>query len=212
MSSEMNLRDIERTARRVSQEDGLFELVVGFCLVAMAGRLLSRYLIFTLTFPLFVPWLLIPGLRKRVTYPRVGYVRTLPEKPREVGGVFILIFILIGILAIALVLFGDVGNFGLWVKWFPAVFGVQLAGLFADLASKSGAVRNYVFAGWSVLSGIVLSILNFEFDTAGVFLYFLAMGISLALWGLVLFIRFLHTNPRTTQEVFNGEIAESKGD
>lgn len=203
MSSEMNLKEFEREAYRVSQEDGLFELVVGFCLVAMAGRLLSRYLIFTLSFPLFLPWLLIPALRKRITYPRVGYVKMLPEKPQEVGGVFILMFALIAFLAVALLIFGDVGNFSLWVKWFPAVFGVQLAGLFADLASKSGAARNYVFAVWSVLSGIVLSLLNFEFDTAGVFLYFLGMGIPLALWGLVLFIRFQRKYPIPPEETVN---------
>lgn len=203
MSSEMNLTNIERKTQRAWQEDGFFELVVGLCLVAMAGRLLSRYLIFTLAVPLFLPWLLIPALRKRITYPRVGYVKMLPEKPQEVGGVFILIFALIAVLAGVLLIFGDVGNFSLWVKWFPAVFGAQLAGLFLSLASKSRATRNYVLAAWSVLSGIVVSIPKFEFDTAGVFLYFLAMGIPLALWGLALFLRFLRKYPMPVEETVN---------
>ncbi|NQT82007.1 hypothetical protein HQ563_03230 [bacterium] len=202
MTPHISLKETERKAFRDSQQDGLMEIVIGICLVAMSARLLSRPLIFTLAFPLFLPRILLPALRKRFTYRRIGYVKLIPDEAKKiVPGIFLILLILIAVMAVALLLFGDVSDFDLWVKWCPALFGTQLAGLFLSLASKTGSVRHCVFAVWSVVSGFVSSILNFEFRTAGVFIYFLMMGGLLALWGLVLFIRFLRKFPTPAEEV-----------
>ncbi len=204
MSQKVDLNEIERSAFRDSVQDGVMELAIGICLVAMSGRLLSRILIVTLVFPLFLPRVLVLTLRKRFSYPRIGYVKLIPDNAKEVvPGIFLIMLVLLAIMAIALLLFGDVGNFDLWVKWFPALFGAQLAGLFLFLGSKSGLHRYAVFAGWSVMSGLVSSILNFQFRSAGVFVFFLSVGALLTFWGYVLFIRFLRDYPLPPEEGIN---------
>ena len=201
MSHKVDLNEIERSTFRESVKDGVIELAIGICLVAMSGRLLSRVLIVTLVFPLFLPRVLVLTLRKRFTYPRIGYVKLTPDNAKEViPGIFLIMLVLIAIMALALLLFGDIGNFDLWVKWCPALFGAQLAGLFLFLSSKSGLGRYTVFASWCILSGLASSILNFKFRSAGVFIFFLSVGAALALWGLVLFIHFLRNHPLSAEE------------
>jgi len=207
MTEEVDVKEIEQKAFRDSQQDGLLELVMGICMVAISTRLLSRVLVVMLVLPviLFRPFL--GAMRKRFTYPRIGYVRLIPDKPKEViGGVFLVTLIVLGIMVVAFLLFGNVRDFNLWMKWCPFWGGTVLAGMFSSFASKSGAVRYYVLAAWSFLSGIVLSVLKFEAVETGTLLYFLVMGCVLIPCGLVLFIRFLRKYPELVKETKNDNV------
>lgn len=205
MKQQVDLKEIEQKAFRDSQQDGLMEFVMGICLLAMSTRLFSRVLIcmFPLAMLLFRPAL--NAMRKRFTYPRTGYVKLIPDKPKDaISGIALITLIVIAVLAVAFILFADVGDFGLWLKWVPLWAGVVLAIMFISLAAKSGTIRYYIFALWSVLYGLVLSILNFEPVETGTLLYFLAMGALLTPSGLVIFIRFLRKFPKPAEELTNG--------
>ncbi len=76
--------------------------------------------------------------------------------------------------------------------------------MFSSLASKSGAMRYYIFAGWSLLSGIVLSVLEFDAVETGTLLYFAVMGGLLIPFGMVQFVMFLRKHPKAAKEVWNG--------
>jgi len=205
MKQQVDLKDIEQKAFRNSQQDGLMEFVMGICLLAMSTRLFSRVLIgmFPLAMLLFRPAL--NAMRKRFTYPRTGYVKLIPDKPKDaISGIALITLIVIAVLAVAFILFADVGDFGLWLKWVPLWASVVLAIMFISLAAKSGTIRYYIFALWSVLYGLVLSILNFEPVETGTLLYFLAMGALLTPSGLVIFIRFLRKFPKPAEGLTNG--------
>lgn len=205
MKQQVNLKKIEQKAFSQSQQDGLMEFVMGICLLAMSTRLFSRVLIcmFPLAMLLFRPAL--NAMRKRFTYPRTGYVKLIPDKPKDaISGIALITLIVIAVLAVAFIMFADVGDFGLWLKWVPLWAGVVLAIMFVSLAAKSGTIRYYIFALWSVLYGLVLSILNFEPIETGTLLYFLAMGALLTPSGLVIFIRFLRKFPKPAEELTNG--------
>ena len=205
MKQEINVKEIEQKTFSQSQQDGLMEFVMGICLLAMSTRLFSRVLIgmFPLAMILFRPAL--NAMRKRFTYPRTGYVKLIPDKPKDaISGIALITLIVIAVLAVAFILFADVGDFGLWLKWVPLWAGVVLAIMFVSLAAKSGTIRYYIFALWSVLYGLVLSILNFEPIETGTLLYFLAMGALLTPSGLVIFIRFLRKFPKPAEELTNG--------
>ena len=206
MEQQVDLKKIEQKAFSQSQQDGLMEFVMGICLLAMSTRLFSRVLIvmFPLAMLLFRP--VLNAMRKRFTYPRTGYVKLVPDKPKDaIAGIALITLIVIAVLAVAFILFADVGDFGLWLKWVPFWAGVVLAIMFISLAAKSGTTRYYIFALWSVMYGLVLSILNFEPIETGTLLYFLAMGALLTPCGLVLFIRFLRRYPEPAKEVINGK-------
>ncbi len=201
MSTPIDVKEIERKAYRDSQQDGLMELVMGVCLAAMSSRALSPVFIgtFVLAPLLFRPVLM--AMRKRFTYPRIGYVKLVEEKPKEVvGGIATVMLILIAAMAVGFVIFGDVRNVALWLKWSPAFVGVLLAGMFSSIAAKSRLIPQYAFALASVISGLVFSILRFEPPETGLFIYFLVMGVLLILYGLVMFIRFLRRHPLPAEE------------
>ncbi|MHC4461428.1 MAG: hypothetical protein ACYS6W_14735 [Planctomycetota bacterium] len=207
MKQEVDFKEIEQKAFRDSQQDGLLEFVMGMCLLIMSTRLISRVLIvmFPLAMLLFKP--VLEALRKQFTYPRIGYVKLIPDKPKDtVGAIAVVTLIVIAIMAVAFVLFANVRDFNLWLKWVPVWGGTVLAGMFCSFASKSGAPRYYAYALWSVITGLALSIIKFEPIETGTLLYFLVMGALLIPCGMVLFIRFLRKYPETVKEAQNDNI------
>jgi hypothetical protein len=202
MESKINLKEIEQKTFRESNQDGLLELVMGICMAAISTRLISRVLVVMLILPLILFGPVLVALRKRYTYPRIGYVKLIPDKPKEViGAIFLITLIVVVIMAVIFFLLGDVRDFNLWMKWIPVWGGVVLAGMFSSFGSKSGCLRYYIFAIWSLISGLVLSVLRFEAVETGTLLYFLAMGALLIPWGLVRFIRFLRKYSELSGEV-----------
>jgi hypothetical protein len=207
MEQQVDLKEIEQKSFRISQQDGLMEFVMGICLLAMSTRLLSRVLIgmFPLAMLLFRPAL--NAMRKRFTYPRTGYVKLVPDKPKDaISGIVLITLIVIAVMAVAFILFADVRNFGLWLKWVPVWAGIVLAIMFVSLAAKSSTTRYYIFALYSLVAGFVLSILQFAEVETGTLLYFLAMGAFLTPFGLLLFLRFLHKYPEPLKEAKNDNI------
>jgi hypothetical protein len=202
MEQEIDLKEIEQKAFRDSQQDGLLELVMGVCMVAISTRLFSRFLVGMLAIPVILFGPLLVAMRKRFTYPRIGYVKLIPDKPKEViRSIFLVTLIVIVVMTIAFILFGDVRDFNLWMRWVPVWAGVVLAGMFSSFGSKSGCARFYFFALWSLISGFVLSILSFEAVETGTLLYFAVMRCVLIPWGLFTFIRFLKKYSKQAEEV-----------
>ena len=201
MGKEIDVRGIERKAFADSQQDGLLELVMGICMVAISTRLFSRVLVVMLVLPVILFHPFLEAMRKRFTYPRIGYVKLIPDKPKEaIAGIFLVSVVVAGILVVAFLIFGGIRNLDLWLRWCPFWGGTVLAGMFSSFASKSGAARHYVFAGWSLLAGIVLSLIRFDAVETGTLLYFAAMGTLLIPFGLVSFVTFLREHPRSVEE------------
>jgi len=202
MAREIDINNIEQKTFRESQQDGLMELVMGICMLSISTRLFSRFLIFMMVLPVFLFGPVLALMRRRFTHPRIGYVKLLPDKPKSViAGILLVTLLVIAAMAVVFFFFGDIGDFNLWMRWCPFWGGTVLAGMFSSLASKSGAVRYYFFAGWSFLSGIVLSLLDFKVVETGTLLYFAVMGGLLIPFGLTQFAMFLHKHPKSAKEV-----------
>ena len=204
MSGQIDVTEMERRVFADSQQDGLLELVMGTCMIAISTRLFSRVLVVMLVLPviLFAP--LLETMRKRFTYPRTGYVKLIPDKPGHVvGGIFVVSVAVLAVLSVALLALGKVGDFDLWLRWCPFWGGTVLAGMFSSFASKSGANRNFIFAAWSFVAGIVLSALKFDAVETGTLLYFAVMGGLLIPFGFVRFVTFLREHPKTLEQTQN---------
>jgi hypothetical protein len=201
MSKEIDVKNIERKAFADSQQDGLLELVMGICMIAISTRLFSRVLVVMLVLPVILFHPLLEAMRKRFTYPRIGYVKLIPDKPKDViTGIFLVSIAVAVILVIVFLIFGDITNFELWLRWCPFWGGTVIAGMFSSFASKSGAARHYIFAAWSLLAGILLSLINFEAVETGTLLYFASMGAVLTPFGFIRFAAFLREHPQPTKE------------
>jgi len=201
MKLQLDIKKIEQKAFSQAQQDGLMEFVMGICLMAMSTRLLSRVMIgmFPIAVILFAP--ILNAMRNRFTYPRIGYVKLIEDKPKDaIAGIAIVTLIIIAVLAVSFIIFADVRDFGLWMKWVPLWAGIIIAIMFVSLAAKSPTARYYIFAVYSLVVGLVLSIMKFAEVETGTLLYFLAMGAFLTPFGLVLFICFLRKYPEPAKE------------
>lgn len=202
MAQEIDLKNIEQKTFRQSQQDGLMELVMGICMLAISTRLFSRLFIFMMILPVFLFGPLLALMRRRFTHPRIGYVKLIPDRPKSViVGILIVTLVVVALMAVVFFFFGNIRDFNLWMRWCPFWGGTVIAGMFSSLASKSNAIRYYIFAGWSLLSGIVLSVIEFDTVETGVLLYFAVMGGLLIPFGLIQFIVFLREHPKAAQEV-----------
>jgi hypothetical protein len=147
-----------------------------------------------------------PGLeaiRKRLTYPRIGYVELVQEEPKTVRGIGVYAIVVIAAMALAFAILGDIGDWRLWSRWSPTLVGVLLSGGMIYAASKSGAARYTVFLVLAVGLGVAFSILVPEPYT-GLTLYLLTLGGVFILCGAIIFLCFLHKNPLPAEDTADG--------
>lgn len=207
-----DIKRIQQKAFRHSIQDGIIGIYGGLFLAFYAG--FYDYVIsdFQTNFPaapfaLFFAFsaFIIEFIRRRYTYPRIGYVKMAFGKETVfIIAVFVPLIIFPVILAIAVSFFSNTWNIDPLLKWSPIFFGVVLAILFYGLVVKSGNTRYYALSAGSVVSGLVLSFIPFTSAKMGIIIYLLIMGGLLFLWGLVAFIRFLRQYQKMPEENFSG--------
>ncbi|MCW4051395.1 MAG: hypothetical protein NWE89_16860 [Candidatus Bathyarchaeota archaeon] len=210
MNQSFDEKELEREMFLDSTQDGLMELLLGVSMMGVAAA--SKSLIFI---PLFIVPLVFGRqisefVRRRLTYPRIGYVK-LREEPagKAIGGVFLYEFVILMVSAVFIwIRYGDVMEFRLWASWSSLIIGVLLLGLFLYLHDKSGKKRYLAIGGLSVLTGLVFSVISFDitfpyifgYFGPGVVLYFLLMGTVMLLSGIIQLISFVSRNPVSAED------------
>ena len=205
MSQNLDVKQVEQRVWRASQQDGLMEVAIGILLAATAMQIrvkgLTALWIAVLVF-------LAPGLeaiRKRVTYPRIGYVELVQEEPKKtLRGIGVYTIVVFVAMALAFAIFGDIGDWRLWSRWSPTLSGVLLSGGMIYAAGKSGAARYYAFVVLAVGLGIAFAILFPEPPYTNLMLYTLTLGGVFILCGAITFLRFLHKNPLPAEDAADG--------
>ncbi|MHB1134751.1 MAG: hypothetical protein ACYC4L_20450 [Chloroflexota bacterium] len=144
---------------------------LGLMAIVLGGALVSRRL---------VAW----G-KARLTYPRTGYVAyTRQRSPRSrlftgvLGGAM-------GMLIAVLLV-----NAPAALAWLPALQGLLGAGVMLYMANFTGLARFYLVAALSALAGLAAALAGLG-DMTGGGAYFLALGLALALSGLIALLRYL---------------------
>lgn len=210
----MNVREIQQKTYRDTQQDGFVELFAGMFFWLYGGisyhvlagmRIGFPYvpLVFFFVFPAAV----LEIVRRKVTYPRIGRAK-IKEEIRPLYFVAVgLPLALFPILMFVLRLFSDAQTVDLLVTWSPALMGVVLAGLAWDRAIKTGNARYYGIALLSVVSGFLLSMVEFSPQSTGILLLFVMTGGAYFLCGAVMLIQFVRTHP-----VVEGGLNDQKGE
>ena len=204
MSPKIDIKKIEQRTYREAQRDGMMEILMGISLAALIGRVYSVAFTFVFILPILLLGPVLQTIRKRFTYPRIGYVRLIDEKPRTLlTGIFLSMLALVVVFALAFIIFGDATDWDLWMRWLPAWLGILLVGMFHALASKSGDSIQYAFALLSLVCGLTVSIIGFRSMRTGLTLYLLIMGITLFIYGMIKLILFRRRSPMPEKEVGN---------
>ena len=205
MTAKIDMKEIEQKTFRYIEQDGLMEIMMGLLFIGVGMAFDTPFTIFPIIIAFFLFPRFILVLRKRFTYPRIGYAKLPQDDQGKTGkSMIIYIFSVAAFFVICLILFGDVKDTSLYRKWSPTLFGVVLLGAFNYLYSKSGSLRYWIYALVILGFGILFSIRNYA-GYEGVITWILSMGVFFLITGLVYFVLFLHRYPMPAEEVTNGE-------
>ncbi len=208
MPNPADLRDIERRVHHAAFQDGLTEMALGIFLM-LSG-------VFTVLRPPLVYFALLAALalavgveraRRRLVYPRTGYVRFAPEKRGDMRGMLkvcgFLLVLLVASSVPFLASYGAGEGRRIWVAYFvPAYIGCWLA------IGPVWLGRTYGLRRWIVIGvlfpalGILLPALGLATGYSAIGLLCLWAGAVVFLTGVVVFALFLHAHPE--QEVADG--------
>jgi hypothetical protein len=205
--------DIEKIQKRTVQsffDDGLFEIALGAILLLLGGYFfaqavvpegsaLSSALSVLSVLVIFSSGLLVSPilrfLKRRITYPRTGYVAFKKKEPSPKRRVATMI--IGGIIGASLAaLYGLSPSLKVL---FPALNGLLLAVAVLLGANKIGLVRFYVLAAASAVIGVAVTAAGVG-DIKGIGLYYGLYGAAVIVSGLTTLVVYLRKSPRADRE------------
>jgi hypothetical protein len=205
--------DIEKIEKRTVQSfysDGLTEIAIGLIFLLLGGYFFAQAVVpegsalgsaLSVLFVLvivssgFLVSRILRFLKRRITYPRTGYVafKKKEQSPKRraatmiVGGI-------IG--AATAALYGLSPSFKLL---FPAINGLLFAVAVLLFANKVGLVRFYILAAASAIIGFAITAAGVG-DIKGISLYYGLFGAAVTVSGLSTLVVYLRKSPRADRE------------
>jgi hypothetical protein len=207
MNPNVDVSYVEKRVQRHFLEDGLWEIFTGVVLILLGGIAysLDDFLYMLLLLMTLFNNSIMQFFRKRLIYPRTGYVKPVPpsEKRRRLWKPkLIAIFIIVVLFTAFAVLVSKYG------PWMPLLFGVILTAGSLYLARRSGLPRFYFIALLYVLIGVGASFLVMSSTLnggMGIFIGFLASGLVVIVSGGITLSIFIRNHPLLGEEELNGE-------
>ena len=205
--------DIEKIEKRTVQsfyEDGLSEIALGAILLLLGGYFFAEAVVpegsalrseLSLLFVLvivsagFLVNRILRVLKRRITYPRTGYVAFKKKEPSPKRRAATMI--VAGIISASLAaLYGLSPSLR---ALFPAVNGLLFAVAVLLFANKVGLVRFYVLAAASAVIGLAVTAAGIG-DIKGIGFFYMLYGAALIVSGLATLVVYLRKSPRADRE------------
>ena len=204
--------DIEKIEKRTVQyfyNDGLSEIAIGLIFLVLGGYIFGQTIVpegsplnavYSVLFVLviassgFLVNRILRFLKRRITYPRTGYLAYKKREPSPkrrlaagiVGGVIAALFTLLAIAPSVKALL-------------PALNGLLLAFAVFLFANKIGLVRFYILSAASAVIGIAVTAAGVG-DVKGISLYYGLFGAAMTLSGLATLVVYLRKSARADRE------------
>jgi len=195
------LRDAEARLQRFWNVDGLHEIGIAVLFGLTAVWVWSSDLadlskfwkgLFSATFPMLLlggmygeKWV-VERVRRRMTVPRVGFVKLRKPSPRMRVGSGVA-----GAAVAALVAVMAVRNPSGWERWVGAVLGLMVAAFLTAMGWKGRTPRFYVVGAVLAAAGVWLSWKGLEFAETMVAFWAIS-AVAVLISGSVTLWRFLH--------------------
>ncbi len=209
MSTQLNLKEIERRANYAAFQDGLTEIFLGLFLFFYGGTLATGALpvgFVLILAAVFFAKPLTERIKKRYIYPRAGYVK-LPEGPHTTGkGIAItavvMVILLLGALGVSMAVMGQKPGLDFFLTYIvPPVSGFMLAIGPYWMAQTYGLRRGYVLAALFILGGIAMPVFGIASGYEAVGLLCTFVGLVALLTGTIMFVRFIRRYPPENVEI-----------
>ncbi len=205
MTTKIDIKQIEQKAYSGCNQDGVIEIMLGIWLISFGATFGSPLHLFVILIPIFLFPRFIEAIRKRYTYPRIGYAKLPPDDPKKTAkGMFAYTAVVLILMVICFLLLGKVKDAAAYKKWSPAFMGVLFVGGFLYAHGKSGDFRYIIYIVLSIGFGLLFSIINFE-SYNGLIINLFVMGGIFVATGFTLFTLFLRKYP-AIKEVKNDGI------
>lgn len=204
MMTKIDIKQIEQKAYSDCNQDGMIEIILGIWLIFFGATFGSVLHFFVFIIPIFLFPRFIEAIRKRYTYPRIGYAKLPVDDPKKTAkGIFAYTAVVLVLMVICFLLLGKVKDAAAYKKWSPALAGVLFVGGFLYAHGKSGNFRYIIFIILSIAFGLFFSIMNFD-SYDGLIVNFFVMGGIFVICGLALFILFVRKYHKPVEELNSG--------
>jgi MFS family permease len=202
----VDLEKIEKRTIRSFYDDGLTEIALGLILLLLGGYFVAQAAVpagsalenaLTILFILlivtagFLVNRLLRFFKRRITYPRAGYVafkKKIPSPKRRTAAAVVAMIISASMVA----LFGLSPSFR---ALYPALNGLLFAVAALLVANRVGVVRFFVLAAASAVIGVALTAAGLG-GFGGISWFYLFFGAAVLVSGLAALVVFLRRNPR----------------
>jgi hypothetical protein len=197
----IDMRRIKRQSYRMIRQDGLSDVCAGLMLGIMAIFFFEFRYSVALIVGCAMQTVVLPICRKKFTYSRVGYAK-FPGRADKKD-------LIVWDIAVPLVVVGLIICAGIWVRpLLPLCLGAFLAGLSLAGARITGYVRDYIFVGLFLVSGLVgliFALLGYEPFIVTAYQLWGLSGILIPV-GLIQLILFLRKYPKLMKETKNDNV------
>jgi hypothetical protein len=212
----VDIEKLEKRTVRSFYDDGLTEIAAGLMFLILgayfilqlgatgstAGSILSSVFLIVFFAAFFLVNRLLRFFKRRITYPRTGYVAFKKKEPSPKRRVATAV--VAGIISAALAILFRISPS---VKLlFPAVNGLLFAVAALLLAHRVGVTRFYVLSAASAAIGVGLALAGVG-DLNGLGFFYLLFGAAVLVAGLAALIVYLGRNPRPAPDAQGGSDA-----
>lgn len=195
MVSDVDLKKIQRNVYWYFFQDGLWDILLGLYLLGWGFAILTE----NPSTPLAVflcGYVAVWGIKKRLTYPRIGYTRLGSTSRRRVRtGFFVLVAAVLLLRFLVNALWGMDTSPQWLADYFPLLLGGMLAGAVCLVSYWAGVNRFYIHAALIFLAGVLHQWFGIEWEFG-----FIGSGTIIILVGLGLLVVFLRRYPKTYEE------------
>jgi hypothetical protein len=203
MNEKIDLNEIERKMYREINSDGIMELLLGIILFFMAGTWARPYFtVFLAFFPIYSSKLL-DALKRKFTYPRIGYVEFKQEDASIGWGILGYVLAVIAVVSVVAAVFygGNLENIDVY-RWAPLAIGGIFLGSMIYHHSKSGDPATYLYSFMTLVGGGIFTYYGFESRARGfessipiIQLYLLSLAGFFLIAGVIRMLTFKRRNP-----------------
>jgi hypothetical protein len=196
MNEKIDLEDIERKMYREANSDGIMELLLGIILLFQAGASGKSYFTVFLAFIPIYGNRVIEALKRKFTYPRIGYVEFKREEASIGWGILGYGLAVIAVVSIVATVFygGNMEKVDIY-RWVPLAIGAIFLGGMIYLHSKSGDPVVYLYSFVTLVAGGVFTFYGFESSMRIIQLYLLSLAGFFLIAGIIRLLTFKRRNP-----------------
>ena len=197
MTGNLNLKEVESKVYNSINQDGLSELAMGIvflCIVAFiyVNVFLNEEVIMYIILPAILIGPILQRMRKKYTYPRVGYADLTSQKRRTVLLIFLIAFFLLGIYF--LINFKKLELSKDYFVYTPLFIGLFLSAAYIYRVVRYKTNRFIIYAVVTILSLIGTHLFPMR-EMLRVLFMLTCLAIFLIPIGLITFFKFLRKFP-----------------